>query len=206
VVLTFDDGVVSHFRYTVDGGGEKTLDPNSAVGVLEEFFGEHPDFGRGGLFSILPLAPFAWPGAPDQLEYAEEKLQWLLANGYELGNHTLGHNNLAELTSEETMEDLAAAVDLIHEYVPGAPVVAIVLPYGEYPPGESLLREFDYQGQHYQFYGALMAGAGPALPPAHPDFDPFRMPRILAGDEEFDKWFSYVEDNPGLIYVSDGNP
>jgi hypothetical protein len=32
------------------------------------------------------------------------------------------------------------------------------------------------------------------------------MPRILAGDEEFDKWFSYVEDNPGLIYVSDGAP
>jgi peptidoglycan/xylan/chitin deacetylase (PgdA/CDA1 family) len=174
--------------------------------VLEKFFGQHPDFGRGGLFSILPLAPFAWPGAPDQLEYAQEKLQWLLANGYELGNHTLGHNNLAELTSEEAMEDLAAAVDLIHEYVPGAPVLVIVLPFGEYPPDESLLRSFDYQGQRYEFYGALMAGAGPALSPAHSDFDPFRIPRILAGDEEFDKWFSYVEDNPGLIYVSDGTP
>jgi len=42
--------------------------------------------------------------------------------------------------------------------------------------------------------------------PAHPDFDPFRVPRIQAKDEELGKWFSYVEDNPGLIYVSDGDP
>jgi peptidoglycan/xylan/chitin deacetylase (PgdA/CDA1 family) len=206
VLLTFDDGVVSQFRYTADASGGWTLDPNSAVAVLEEFFNEHPDFGRGGLFSILPLAPFAWPDAPDQLEYAEEKLQWLLANGYEIGNHTLGHNNLGELTSEEAMEDLAAAVDLIHEYVPDAPVEVIVLPFGMYPPDESVLHGFDYQGQRYEFDGALMIGAGPALSPAHDDFDPFDVPRIQASDEELGKWFSYVEDNPGLIYVSDGTP
>ncbi len=206
VVLTFDDGVVSQFRYVTDAGGERTLDPNSAVAVLEQFFSEHPDFGRGGLFSILPLAPFAWPDAPDQLEYAEEKLQWLLANGYEIGNHTLGHSNLGELTSEEAMEDLAAAVDLIHEYVPDAAVEVIALPFGAYPRDESLLRGFQYQGRRYEFHGALKIGAGPALSPAHDDFDPFAVPRIQASDEELGKWFGYVEDNPDLIYVSDGNP
>jgi len=206
VVLTFDDGVVSHFRYTVEAGGEKTIDPNSAVGILEEFFSEHPDFGRGGLFSILPLAPFAWPDAPDQLQYAQEKLQWLLDHGYEIGNHTLGHANLGEMLTEEAMEELATAVEKIHEYVPDAPVEVIALPFGVYPPDDSVLHGFDYQGQHYQFYGALMIGAGPALSPAHPDFDPFRVPRIQAKDEELGKWFSYVEDNPGLIYVSDGDP
>jgi peptidoglycan/xylan/chitin deacetylase (PgdA/CDA1 family) len=31
VVLTFDDGVVSHFRYTVDGGGEKRRSTRTAL-------------------------------------------------------------------------------------------------------------------------------------------------------------------------------
>ncbi len=104
------------------------------------------------------------------------------------------------------MEDLAAAVDLIHEYVPGAPVEVIALPFGMYPRDESVLHGFDYQEQRYEFDGALMIGAGPALSPAHDDFDPFGVPRIQASDEELGKWFGYVEDNPGLIYVSDGDP
>lgn len=206
VVLTFDDGVVSQFRYVIDASGEKAIDPDSAVGILEGFFGEHPDFGRGGLFSILPLAPFAWPDAPDQLEYAREKLQWLLDHGYEIGNHTIGHANLSELSAEEVKKEMAEAVEKIHEYVPDAPVELVTLPFGAYPADDALLRGFDYHGQPYRFLGALMIGANPAPSPAHPDFEPFRTPRIQANDEELARWFGYVEDNPGLIYVSDGDP
>lgn len=205
-VLTFDDGVVSQFRYILDASGEKTIDPESAVGILERFFSEHPDFGRGGLFSILPLAPFAWPDAPDQLEYAQEKLQWLLDHGYEIGNHTLGHANLGELSAEEVMKELAEAVEKIHEYVPKAPVEVIAVPFGVYPAEEALLHGFDYGGKRYDFYGALMIGANPAPSPAEVNFEPFRTPRIQANDEELGRWFRYVEENPGLIYVSDGNP
>jgi peptidoglycan/xylan/chitin deacetylase (PgdA/CDA1 family) len=206
VVLTFDDGVVSHFRYILDEGGEKTIDPDSAVGILEAFLSEHPNFGRGGLFSILPLAPFAWPDAPDQLEYAQEKLQWLLDHGYEIGNHTIGHANLGELSAEGVMKELAEAVEMIHEYIPNAPVEVIALPFGVYPADEKLLQGFDYDGKRYEFRGALMIGASPAPSPAHADFDPFRTPRIQASDEELGRWFGYVEENPDLIYVSDGNP
>ena len=206
VVLTFDDGLVSQFRYVLDASGKKMVDPDSAIGILEEFFGEHPDFGRGGLFSILPLAPFAWPDAPDQLEYAQEKLQWLLDHGYEIGDHTLGHANLGELSADEVKRELAEAVDKTREYVPDAPVEVIVVPFGAYPADETLLQGFDYRGRQYRFAGALMAGGNPAPSPAHADFDPFYTPRIQGSDAELRKWFGYVEDNPSLIYVSDGNP
>ena len=206
VVLTFDDGVVSRFRYIAAAGGGTSVDPDSAIGILEASFSEHPDFGRGGLFAILPLAPFAWPDSPDQLEYAQEKLEWLLDNGYEIGNHTLGHANLAGLSTEEGMEELAAAADLIHEYVPNATVEVIAVPFGGYPDDEEVLRGFEYDGKRYEFLGALMVGASPAPSPSDPDFDPFRLPRIQASDEELGKWFAFVEENPDLIYVSDGDP
>jgi len=206
VVLTFDDGVASQFRYVIDASGKKVIDPDSAVGILEGFFSEHADFGRGGLFSILPLDPFTWPYAPGQLEYAQEKLQWLVEHGYEIGNHTLSHANLGELPAEEVMKELAEAVEKTHEYVPNAPVEVIAVPFGAYPADDALLHGFDYQGKHYRFYGALMVGASPAPSPTHPSFDPFRTPRIQASDEELGKWFRYVEENPGLIYVSDGDP
>ncbi len=206
VVLTFDDGLPSQFRYVLDASGNRVIDPDSAVGILEGFFGEHPDFGRGGLFSILLPDPFTWPGSGDQLEYAQEKLDWLVEHGYEIGNHTLSHANLSELSAEEVTRELAGAVDGIHEYVPDAAIEVIALPFGEYPADGALLHGFEYQGRQYRFLGALMVGAGPAPSPAHADFDPFRTPRIQASDEELEKWFGYVEDNPGLIYVSDGNP
>lgn len=208
VVLTFDDGVVSQFRYLVDENGQKTIDPNCAVGILEDFFTRHPDFGRGGLFSILPRAPFAWPDEPEQLEYAEEKLRWLVEHGYEIGNHTLSHANLRELSDEEIKAELAGAVDMIREYVPDAEVEVIALPFGMYPPGgdDTLLRGFTYEGREYRFTGALMVGANPAPSPVDAEFDPFWTPRIQATEEVLAEWFAYAADNPAIMYVSDGNP
>ena len=206
VALTFDDGVVTQFNYIVDAGGKTSIGPDSAIGVMESFFGQHPDFGRGALFSILPLAPFAWPDSPDQLPYAKEKLRWLLDHGYEIGNHTLGHVDLSSLTSDEVKKELASHVDKVHEYVPDAKVEVIALPFGGYAKDESVLRGFDYQGRRYEFLGALKVGGNPAASPADPQFDAFGIARIQASDEELAKWFGYVEDNPGLIYVSDGDP
>jgi hypothetical protein len=45
-----------------------------------------------------------------------------------------------------------------------------------------------------------------AQSPIHDNFDSFPVPRIQAGHEETGKWFGHVEDNSGLIYVSEGDP
>jgi peptidoglycan/xylan/chitin deacetylase (PgdA/CDA1 family) len=208
VVLTFDDGVVSQFRYIERGDGSLEIDPSSAVGILEEFFSRYDDFGRGGLFSILPMAPFSWPDAIQQAEFGEEKLQRLVDNGYELGNHTVGHVNLREITDDEIKAELAGAEEMIRKYVPDVEISVLAVPFGMYPQGgdTSIFRGFEHEGRHYELEGALMVGAEPAPSPVHVDFDPMWIPRINADDDELGKWFSFVEDNPGIMYVSDGNP
>ncbi|HET8524853.1 MAG TPA: hypothetical protein VFL82_16600, partial [Thermomicrobiales bacterium] len=98
VALTFDDSTVGQFRYLVQQDGSLKIDPNSAVGVMEAFYAEHPDFGRGGWFGVLPKGCFDWQGTKpvekDQVDLCDDKLRFLLANGYEIGDHTLNHKDL----------------------------------------------------------------------------------------------------------------
>ena len=209
VVITFDDGEVSQFRYLVDASGNKTIDPNCAVGILEKFYAEHPDFGHGGvLFSILPLAPFAWPAAEDQVPYEKEKVQFLIDHGYEIGNHTINHINMKQATNDDIKKELAGAVGMMRDFSPRAQMQVIAVPFGEYPShGDTTLFEgFDYNGKHYSSIGALMVGANPAQSPEDKDFDPYWIPRIRGSRDQIDKWFRFAEDNPGILYVSDGNP
>ena len=208
VVLTFDDGEVSQFRYLVDATGNKTIDPDCAVGILQKFFTDHPDFGRGGLFSILPLAPFSWPDAASQQPYEKEKVQWLIDNGYEIGNHTINHINMKQATNDDIKQELAGAVDMMRAFSPDAQLQIIAVPFGEYPlHGDTTLFEgFDYDGKHYQSIGALMVGANPGPSPENSYFDPYWIPRIRGSRDQIDQWFRFAEDNPGILYVSDGNP
>jgi peptidoglycan/xylan/chitin deacetylase (PgdA/CDA1 family) len=208
VVLTFDDGTVGQFRMIEQNDGSVVIDPDSAVGILEEFASRYDDFTGGGLFSILPLAPFAWPDAEDQRPFAEEKLQWLVDNGYELGNHTVGHINMGETPDEEIKSELARAERLIQDYVPDADISVLAVPFGVYPnQGETTIFEgWEYDGEQFALEAALMVGAEPAPSPVHVDFDPMWIPRINGDDEQLGRWFSFMEDNPGIIYVSDGNP
>ncbi len=55
VVLTFDDSSPGQFRY-LEQNGTLEIDPKSAVGILEAFLRERPDFGRGATFFVLPAA------------------------------------------------------------------------------------------------------------------------------------------------------
>lgn len=209
VMLTFDDSAVSQFDVKPLDNGQLQLQPDCAIAILETFFEGHPDFGRGGHFSLLPDRAFAWPDAWDQQEYTGEKLKWLLANGYELGNHTLEHANLGELSLEEIEYQLAEAELYTRQhFLPEARLDIVTLPYGGYPMDgdDSVFRGFDYKGEHFEYSAALLVGANPAYSPLSTEYDPYAVPRIQAFDAELRKWFGFIEDNPGIMYVSDGNP
>ncbi len=209
VILTFDDGAESQFRYLVQPDGSKIIDPDCAVGILEEMYARHPDFGRAATFYILPLLPFGDDDDKhDQRRFAKEKLEFLLANGYELGNHTLNHANLRQADDERIKRELAEAVDAIHGFVPGAPVETIALPFGMYPPrgDTTLLEGFTHNGRTYRHRAALMVGAEPAPSPFDTRRDLMWTPRIRADDDELVKWFGgFFEQQPELRYVSDGD-
>ena len=61
-----------------------------------------------------------------------------------------------------------------------------------------------------------MVGAGPAYPPTHIKFDPYRLPRIQAlawsgpddknGSYGSEYWLNYFRRHPEERYVSDGDP
>jgi peptidoglycan/xylan/chitin deacetylase (PgdA/CDA1 family) len=211
VVLSFDDSSAGQFRVSANADGSLAIDPDCAIGIIETFYGQHPDFGRGGVFAVLPQQLFDWSGETDesdQTQFRVDKLQWLVANGYELANHTYDHVDLSTLSDDEVMDELAKANDAIEQIAPGASVPTITLPYGMYPDGgdDTLLRGFDRNGKTYAWNCALEVGADPAVNPISNVFDPYAVARIQAFDDELTKWKGVFADNPGILYVSDGNP
>ncbi len=215
VVLTFDDGTAGQFRFIKGRDGKLVPDPNSAVGAMEAFFAKHPDFGRGGFFAILPFNCFAEPNEPDQMPYCEQKLTWLAEHGYEIGNHTAGHQDLLDITDEQFMAELGEAVIWIDERVPepGNLSQVLIMPYGNYPDADlhqeqcRMMREgFEYKGRTIRIEAAFMVGANPAESPSSTLWDPIWIPRIQTYDEVMDFWFTAFEDGSVILYASDGNP
>jgi len=205
VVLTFDDATKGQFNYLEDNDGKK-IDPDCAVAIMEEFYKENPDFGLAATFYIYYPNPFR------QQEYIEEKLNYLVDKGFEIGNHTYGHANLSRIGSGKVQQELAYHVRETQKYVPNYQVRSLALPYGAYPqdnPGLAL--KGSYEDISYHNEAVLLVGANPAPSPFHENFDPSRLPRIRASEMKTEgvglyDWLEYFEDNPHRKYVSDGDP
>jgi len=201
VVLTFDDGNKGNFNY-LETDGEPELDPDCAVAIMEEFYRENPDFGLAATFFIYWPTPFRQPG------YLETKLQHLVKQGFEIGNHTNSHANLSRLNPDEIRQELA--LNETQKYVPGYRVTSLSLPYGAYSQDPGIVREGSYEGICYQHEAVLLVGANPAPSPYHKKFDPFRLPRIRASEIKTDgvgmyEWLEYFRTNPSRRFISDGD-
>ncbi len=48
--------------------------------------------------------------------------------------------------------------------------------------------------------------SAPAYSPVSTEYHPYWLPRIQAFDEELARWQEFILENPGIMYVSDGNP
>lgn len=212
VVLSFDDSSPGQFRAFRNERNQLEIDPDSAVGVMETFYRAHPDFGRGGFFAVLPFNCFAGTEEPEQMEYCETKLRWLIANGYEVGNHTMAHQDLLDVPDDEFMRQQAEAILWFDQHAPGHVGTIIAMPYGNYPdetkhPAQrAMLRDgFTYQGRSFKMEAALKVGAEPAVSPSSRLWDPTQIPRIQAFDESLEFWFSKLMNGEVILYTSDGN-
>jgi hypothetical protein len=205
-VLTFDDGAKNNFNI-IEENGEKKIDPNCAVGILEEFKKEHSDFGKGGSFFVYYPIPFR------QKELIKEKFEFLIANGYDIGNHTYTHENLGKIGTEEIQKALAKNVFSAQGYVPGYDVYALALPNGIGPKGDNYKYAIqgEYDGVKYNHRAVLLVGSNPAPSPVSVKFDPARLPRVRASEMKTDgvglyDWLQHFEKKPEKRYISDGNP
>jgi hypothetical protein len=200
VVLTFDDSSPGQFRY-IEQSGTLHIDPKSAVGVLETFIREKPDFGRAATFFVLPGA-----SRPNRLfnqpEHEGRKLRFLVERGYEIGNHTLWHANLGKYSETIVRKQIAEAQEWIQRHVPDYRIRTLALPHGVYPQDVA----WAVKGATYSHDAILMVAGGAAPSPFARGFNPLRLPRIQAVERDLAYWLGYFEKNPQERFVSDGDP
>jgi peptidoglycan/xylan/chitin deacetylase (PgdA/CDA1 family) len=204
VVLTFDDSSPGQFRY-LEKDGTLEIDPKCGVGILEAFIKERPDFGRGGTFYVLPGA-----SKPNRLfnqpALEGKKLQFLAKNGYEIGNHTLWHANLAKYPEATVRAQVAEAQVWIQRHVPDYKTRSLALPHGVYPSDINWVLRGSAKGTSYSHDAVLMVAGGAAPSPYSRSFDPVRLPRIQAVERDLAYWLTYFDKNPQDRFVSDGDP
>jgi len=204
VVLTFDDGLKNNFN-VLEENGELIIDPDSAVGIMEEFKKENPGFNSTATFYIFGTNPFR------QKEHLDFKLNYLIENGYDVGNHTYNHAYLNKTTSkEEILFQLGEQAKFINEFIPEYEINTLSLPYGLRP--EEFLQEYivrgEYKGLEYEHIGILDVGSHPSYSWADKRFNFKEIPRIRVSvtdeNQESEEWYEYFENNHDLRYISDG--
>ncbi len=204
VALTFDDGTEGQFRY-IQKDGQRVIDPDSAVGILLDFHRKHPDWPLKATFYVNDN-PF------EQRDSWQDKIRFLVEQGFEVGNHTLTHANLGKLDAAGTAREVGSLQKLLRQAVPGLDTVTLALPYGTFPREPEAVRHGSYQGMAYDIKGFLLVGANPAPSPFSRRFDPWRIPRVQAVDSKYDsatnidRWLAYFDEKPERRFVSDGNP
>lgn len=200
VILTFDDARSTQFRYRSD----KSLDPSCAVGIMQEFTRQHPDFPMKAMFYVLP------EGAFGSERYATKKMRALLDMGCELGNHTLSHHYFTRMSDAAIAKEIALGKSVTERMVPGAHLDTLALPGGCKPRSHNygVLTSGEYNGKCYANRAVLDAWGGPAPSPISTKFDPLRIPRVLAvnGGGGIPEALDELKSGASERYVSDGDP
>ncbi|PKM58046.1 MAG: hypothetical protein CVU98_03010 [Firmicutes bacterium HGW-Firmicutes-3] len=202
IVLTFDDGLSSTFALI-----ENEVDSESAIGILEMFVKEHDDFGKAAtLFIHATKQNFQGDGN------ASQRLEWLVENGYEIGNHSATHADLSKLSKDALIKEIGQVDYFLKALLPEYNMLAITYPYGKRPEA-SLIQILEYgQYEGVEFGYAVGFREGPSskmVPPSHTKFDPYNAPRVRGSDGDVQDlwWFlDYYEKHAEERYVSDGNP
>ena len=205
IILTFDDGDKNNFNVLgKNDAGELIIDPNCAVGILEEYKKKYPDFNVTATFFVMA-------GIFNQSSYNEEIVNWLVDHGYDVGNHTTIHPDFTTISIDKTQEVVGKMYQKLDELLGDKYVKIVALPYGSpykkthnnYP----YILNGNYNGYEYSTEAALRVGWEPEVSPFHKDFDKTFLKRCRAYDndgKEFDikMVFSNLENRR---YISDGD-
>lgn len=205
IILTFDDGNDNNLKVTgLDEDGNIIIDPNSAVGILEEFKKKYPDFNITATF-------FVNDALFNQPEYNEKILKWLVDNGYDVGNHTKGHANFTKIDTTKTQEVVGYVYKQLDEIIPKQYVKIVALPFGspynKNHTNYNYILNGTYNEYSYTTEAALRVGWESEVSPFSNNFDKTFLKRCRAYDnngKDFD-----IEMNFRILeskrYISDGN-
>lgn len=202
VVISFWGSDPGQVRF-LEEGGTPELDPRCALGVLEDFGREHPDFGATAAF-FLGKQLFG------QEEFRREKLSLLEKRGYELGIAVEGEASRSK-DPREALDAVADAVSAVRRYLPDFRPRYALLPQewrdmaGEIGSGVPL------DGETLVLEAIFYDGGRPLASPFDGAFDPYQLETVKVVDPSMDAgglyhWLRYFSENPERKYVSDGDP
>jgi peptidoglycan/xylan/chitin deacetylase (PgdA/CDA1 family) len=191
VVITLDDAYTNQAQ--IDAAGNPGAD--TALGIMEAFGREHPDFHPTATFYVNTYPP---PFVDDKV------LPWLATHGYEIGAHTIDHANLHKLSDTQVQREIGGNIAEIDQAVPGYRVTTMATPFGADPVDRALTHDGQYQGVPYHLVGVMEVNPVPAPSPFAADFDPFKVPR--AGFEDAAIPLDELARHPEMRYTSDGDP
>ncbi|SKA84769.1 Polysaccharide deacetylase [Caloramator quimbayensis] len=206
VIITFDDGTLGQFNMIKTNEGY-TVDPNCAVGILEDFNKKHPDFGQKATFYVYYPVPFR------QKDLIDLKFKHLTNDGMDIGNHTFSHENLRNLSKEDIQKALGKNVLETKKYLPDYEVDSLALPYGIKPKLENL-KQYVVRGEYsdikYENKAVLLVGSNPAYPIYSTKTKTDAIPRIRASEMNTSgtglyDWLEYFDKHPKERYISDGD-
>jgi len=200
VVFVFDDASPEQFSYIEGADGKLTIDPNSGVGIWEDFAKTHPGWKNRGTFCLLNGASAGHNFFGDspkfhgqKKQWRFEKVKWLADQGFELCDHTVWHARLDKFSDAVVQEQIARNMMAIDSVVPGYKVRTFALPYGIWPKNRQLAWQGTWtdpktkQAHPYKFDAVLEVSGGPARSPYDPQFDPHSIKRIEAIADDIHK-------------------
>ena len=205
IILTFDDGDADNCKVLGrNSDGSLQIDPNSAVGILEEFKKKYPDFGVTATFFVMS-------GIFNQSDYNKDIVNFMINNGYDIGNHTISHPDFTKISREQSVKEVGKMYKTLDSYLGDKYVHIVALPFGSpYKKDHdnySAILSGTYDGYEYKTEAALRVGWEPEVSPYNKNFDPTFLKRCRAYDnngKEFDieMVFKNLEKNR---YISDGD-
>lgn len=205
IVITFDDGLSNNIKVIGrDSNGKIIIDPNSAVGIMEEFKNKYPDYNVTATFFISN-------NLFNQSAYNEEILLWMIEHNYSIGNHTISHASLDSITEEQLQKEIGNMYQKLESIIGNNYIPVVSLPFGkpyfkEHSNFKYILNG-TYNNKDYQTLATLRVGWESELSPFNKSFDKTYLKRIRAYDNnglDFDiKYnFNILEKTR---YISDGN-
>ena len=204
IILTFDDGKENNFKVLGEKDGQLEIDPNCAVGVLEEFKKKYPDYNVTATF-------FVNSGIFQQEEYNEKILKWLVNHGYDVGNHTMTHPDFTKVDINRTLSEVGGLYKILDSIIPSKYVSIIAMPFGspykKTHPNFNVMLKGSYDGINYNTKSMLRVGWEGELSPFDKDFDPTFLKRIRAYDNNGNDFDIQMNFNilKNTRYISDGN-
>ena len=205
IILTFDDGNEDNAKVIdCDSNGELIFDSNSAIGILEEFKKKYPDYGVTATFFVMQ-------NIFNQSKYDRDIVNWMVNNGYDIGNHTISHPDFTKISEEASIKQVGSMYKILDNYLGDKYVKIVALPFGSpYKKDHANYKHIlggTYEGYEYQTEAALRVGWEPEVSPFNKNFDKTFLKRCRAYDNDGNEFdieavFKSLEKNR---YISDGN-